>query len=347
MSVMDVFLSETSMSYYFSKQLEMPFAQALQHVTEALAGKGFGVLTTIDVRATMKKKLDIDFRPDQWHDPRCINTPDPRHPEQDPCLSKGTRRDQLLCMMTRDIGCRAQNNGSGDPSAWSLASIPKVSFEIRDYSARPDGRRFTSIRAIDAHKDCDPKRLLGRWTNTSNRGVILDVTESSLRFSTTDQKCLKRNDECVQQLKAFAADHNLSEKDVLHELRPAGCGEVTIATVPFPGLQKGEGPCEWYVQIPYEVEQDGGVRETFVKRCDIFVGFGGAGLDTPDTNKDDFLQTLLTFQPCIPGEEEFAAAAKRDDRLSVTVKKNEFEQVEKADFHRPPPKKDNSSTGQP
>ena len=51
------------MSYYFSKTLEMPFVQATQHVTDALAGKGFGILTTIDVRATMKKKLDIDFRP--------------------------------------------------------------------------------------------------------------------------------------------------------------------------------------------------------------------------------------------------------------------------------------------
>ena len=51
------------MSYYFSKILEMPFVQAIQHVTEALAGNGFGVLTTIDVQATMKKKLDIDFRP--------------------------------------------------------------------------------------------------------------------------------------------------------------------------------------------------------------------------------------------------------------------------------------------
>ncbi len=51
------------MSYYFSKVLEVPFAQATQHVTDALARKGFGVLTTIDVRATMRKKLDIDFRP--------------------------------------------------------------------------------------------------------------------------------------------------------------------------------------------------------------------------------------------------------------------------------------------
>ena len=51
------------MTYYFSKMLEIPFLQAIQHVTDALAAKGFGVLTTIDVRATMKKKLDVDFRP--------------------------------------------------------------------------------------------------------------------------------------------------------------------------------------------------------------------------------------------------------------------------------------------
>lgn len=51
------------MTYFFSKQLEMPFDQAIQHVTEALAVKGFGVLTTIDVQATMKKKLNAEFRP--------------------------------------------------------------------------------------------------------------------------------------------------------------------------------------------------------------------------------------------------------------------------------------------
>jgi len=51
------------MTYYFSKKLEMPFDQAIQHVTETLAAKGFGVLTTIDVRATMKKKLNVEFRP--------------------------------------------------------------------------------------------------------------------------------------------------------------------------------------------------------------------------------------------------------------------------------------------
>jgi uncharacterized protein (DUF302 family) len=51
------------MTYYFSKQPEMPFDQAIKHVTEALATKGFGVLSTIDVQATMKKKLNVEFRP--------------------------------------------------------------------------------------------------------------------------------------------------------------------------------------------------------------------------------------------------------------------------------------------
>ena len=51
------------MAYHFSKTLKLPFDNAIQHVTDALAEKGFGVLTVIDLRATMKKKLNIDFRP--------------------------------------------------------------------------------------------------------------------------------------------------------------------------------------------------------------------------------------------------------------------------------------------
>ena len=43
-------------------QLDVPYEQALEKVTAALKKEGFGVLTEIDVQATVKKKLDADFR---------------------------------------------------------------------------------------------------------------------------------------------------------------------------------------------------------------------------------------------------------------------------------------------
>ncbi len=51
------------MSYCFSKVLDSEMAPAIEKVTEALKAKGFGVLTEIDVKATLKKKINVDFRP--------------------------------------------------------------------------------------------------------------------------------------------------------------------------------------------------------------------------------------------------------------------------------------------
>lgn len=50
------------MSYYFSKTVTDDFNTAISNVTEELKRKGFGILTEIDVKETLKKKLDVDFR---------------------------------------------------------------------------------------------------------------------------------------------------------------------------------------------------------------------------------------------------------------------------------------------
>ena len=51
------------MQYYISKTVNLSYAQAVERVTEELKKEGFGILTEIDVKATLKKKLDVDFRP--------------------------------------------------------------------------------------------------------------------------------------------------------------------------------------------------------------------------------------------------------------------------------------------
>jgi len=49
------------MTYGFSKQVELSYEDALEKVTEELKKEGFGILTEIDVKATLKKKIDVDY----------------------------------------------------------------------------------------------------------------------------------------------------------------------------------------------------------------------------------------------------------------------------------------------
>jgi uncharacterized protein (DUF302 family) len=54
---------EQTTRYGLSTIVDLPYERAVARTREALGNEGFGVLTEIDVKATLKKKIDVDFRP--------------------------------------------------------------------------------------------------------------------------------------------------------------------------------------------------------------------------------------------------------------------------------------------
>jgi uncharacterized protein (DUF302 family) len=50
------------MAYYFNKVLSIGFNDAIARTTDALKREGFGIITEIDVKDTLKKKINVDFR---------------------------------------------------------------------------------------------------------------------------------------------------------------------------------------------------------------------------------------------------------------------------------------------
>lgn len=55
-------MAQTRTDYAFRVELNLPYEQAIRKVTEALKEEGFGILTTVDVKNTLKQKIDVDFR---------------------------------------------------------------------------------------------------------------------------------------------------------------------------------------------------------------------------------------------------------------------------------------------
>ena len=50
------------MEYYISKTIDGKFEETIERVTELLAEEGFGIMTEIDVKQTLKNKLDVDYK---------------------------------------------------------------------------------------------------------------------------------------------------------------------------------------------------------------------------------------------------------------------------------------------
>lgn len=121
------------MSYYFAKTLSgKAFDDVIVEVTDALMDEGFGILTEIDVRATMKKKLNQDFR-----DYRILGACNPSLAHQ--ALEA---EDKIGTMLPCNVIVQATDDGNGvevaavDPAASMQAvdnpELARIAETVRD-----------------------------------------------------------------------------------------------------------------------------------------------------------------------------------------------------------------------
>lgn len=95
------------MTYHFSKTVNLPFEQAVDKTTAALKEEGFGVLTDIDIKDTLKKKLDVDFRKY-----RILGACSPSH-----AYKALSAEEHIGLMLPCNVIVQERNNGSVEVSA--------------------------------------------------------------------------------------------------------------------------------------------------------------------------------------------------------------------------------------
>lgn len=106
---------ERVVTYYFSKKLQIPLGEAIGRLIEALKQERFGILTDIDVQQTLKKKLDIDFRPYRILGPATRRSPTKR-------FRLRTRSAPCCNVIVQDVGSGLGEVSAVDPVA-SMAAI--------------------------------------------------------------------------------------------------------------------------------------------------------------------------------------------------------------------------------
>ncbi len=117
--------------YYFSKTIHSGMEKARERVEEGLRAKGFGVLTEIDVAATLKKKLDVDFRPYL-----ILGACNPQFAHQ-ALLAEGKIGTMLPCnVILQDAGNGRTEVAAVDPMASMQAvkneSLASVAIQVQD-----------------------------------------------------------------------------------------------------------------------------------------------------------------------------------------------------------------------
>nr|WP_320119363.1 DUF302 domain-containing protein [uncultured Marinifilum sp.] len=104
------------MSYYISLRTNYEFNKALELITKALKTEGFGILTEIDVKSTLKEKLNVDFK-----NYRILGACNPTF-----AYKAFQVEDQIGIMMPCNVTVIEQDNGHVDISVMD----PTIAFDV-------------------------------------------------------------------------------------------------------------------------------------------------------------------------------------------------------------------------
>jgi uncharacterized protein (DUF302 family) len=127
------------MSYYFNTILkEKNFDKAIENVTTALKEEGFGVLTEIDVKETLKKKIDVDFKKY-----KILGACNPEFAHK-----ALTREDKIGVLLPCNVIVQENDNGSIEVSAVDpIASMQATKNENLEEIAREVQQKLKKIIA--------------------------------------------------------------------------------------------------------------------------------------------------------------------------------------------------------
>ncbi|MFQ5511071.1 MAG: DUF302 domain-containing protein [Candidatus Krumholzibacteriia bacterium] len=128
------------MSYHFTKSVGIEFDEAIERVTALLKAEGFGVLTEIDVQATLKQKIDVDF-----HKYRILGACNPQFAHK-ALLAE----DKIGVMLPCNVIVQQQTGGNVEVSAVDpVASMGAVENPaLGDVAAEVQGRLKKVIESV-------------------------------------------------------------------------------------------------------------------------------------------------------------------------------------------------------
>lgn len=125
------------MAYHYSKQVKKPFQDTVSEITENLKRQGFGIITSIDMKATLKEKLDVDFR-----DYRILGACNPQFAYKALGLEP-----QIGVMLPCNVVVQQKENGQVEVSAVNpMETMEKtLSPELKQVAAEVSNRLRTAV----------------------------------------------------------------------------------------------------------------------------------------------------------------------------------------------------------